>query len=116
MKKISLIACLLFTILTSKYAVSQQTDTVKVATISIKGISCKMDLPIIKKQLINQEGIDEVTYSEPISGEVYFTLTYHTAFITESIIKKAIETAPSCDNPGELPYRVKSFNNQIDKR
>ena len=90
-------------------------DTVT-ATIKIGGITCNMDLPIIKKKLINQDGVDEATYSEAKSGSVIFTVKYHPAIIAEKKIQEVIEAAPSCDNPNELPYKVKSFNTDIPKK
>ena len=105
---ISIILCL-FAITRSSKATAQIIDTIKVATISVKGISCAMDLPIIKKKLINQEGVDEVTFSDVKNTQVLFTVSYHPSLITELQIKTAIEAAPSCDRPKETPYKVKSF-------
>ena len=51
---ISIILCL-FAITRSSKATAQIIDTIKVATISVKGISCAMDLPIIKKKLITKK-------------------------------------------------------------
>lgn len=90
-------------------ASAQFNNTLKTATIKIKGISCSMDLPIIKKKLVNEEGIDDVTYSEVKSEAAFFTIKYHTAIITEKQIRAVIENAPGCDNPEEKPYKVKSF-------
>ena len=97
-------------------AKAQANDTLKTATIKIKGISCTMDLPIIKKKLVNEEGIDDVTYSELKSEAVFFTVKYHTAIITEQQIRSAIENAPSCDDPSEKPYKVKSFKAEPAKK
>ena len=91
-------------------------DTVKTATIKIGGIACNMDMPIIKKKLLNQEGVDEATYSEAKSGSVIFTVKYHSSIITEKKIREVIEAAPSCDNPNELPYKVKSFKAGAPKK
>lgn len=97
-------------------AKAQANDTLKTATIKIKGISCTMDLPIIKKKLVNEEGIDDVAYSEVKSEAVFFTVKYHTAIISEKQIRTTIENAPSCDDPSEKPYKVKSFNSKADKK
>lgn len=82
-------------------------DSIKTAEINIKGITCTGDMPVIKKKLINSEGIDEVVFSEVKSGSVLFTIKYHTSFITEKKICEIIESAPSCDNPGIYPYKAK---------
>ncbi len=95
---------------------AQANDTLKTATIKIKGIACTIDLPIIKKKLVNEEGIDDVTYSEVKSEAVIFTVKYHSALITEKQIRAAIENAPSCENPNEKPYKVKSFKAEPNRK
>ena len=100
----------------SNKSIAQTTDTLKIAKVKVKGITCTMDLPIIKKKLVNQEGIDEVTYSEVKSEAVFFTVKYHTSVISEKQIRATIEAAPSCEDPNELPYKVKSFNLLPDKK
>lgn len=97
-------------------AKAQTVDTVKTATIKVKGISCNGDMPLIKKKLLNEEGIDEITFTEAKSGAVTFTIKYHTAFISEKQLQTAIEKAPSCDDPNDFPYKVKSINSQPLKK
>lgn len=92
------------------YTSNAQTDTLKTATITVKGITCNGDMPVIKKKLLNQEGIDEAEYSEAKSGAVVFTVKYHSAVTGEEAIRKTIEAAPSCDRPKEFPYKVKQFS------
>lgn len=116
MKTIISIIALLIALGTSNFAKAQANDTLKIATIKIKGISCTMDLPIIKKKLVNEDGIEDITYSEVKSEAVVFTVKYHTAIITEKQIKTVIENAPSCDNPEEKPYKVKSFKAVPEKK
>lgn len=116
MKTIISIIALFIALGTTNFAKAQANDTLKTATIKIKGISCTMDLPIIKKKLVNEDGIDDVTYSEVKSEAVIFTVKYHTAIITEKQIRTAIENAPSCDNPEEKPYKVKSFKAVPEKK
>lgn len=82
-------------------------DTLKITTIKVSGISCNGDMPLIKKKLINQEGVDEVNYTEAKSGSVTFTIKYHTSIITEKKIREIIEASPSCDNPNVFPYKTK---------
>jgi copper chaperone CopZ len=82
-------------------------DTLKTAEIKVRGITCNDDMPLIKKKLINNEGIDEVTFSEAKAGTVVFKISYHTSFINDKKICEIIEAAPSCDDPQIFPYKAK---------
>lgn len=84
-------------------------DTLKTISVKITGITCEGDLPIIKKKLINQPGVDEVTYEKAKTDTVNFVIKYHTSAIDEKKIRKTIEAAPSCDYPGVFPYKVKEL-------
>jgi hypothetical protein len=66
-------------------------------------------MPLIKKKLINQEGIDEVSYTEAKGGAVTFSVKYHSSLITEKKVREMIEAAPSCDNPNLYPYKTKTI-------
>ncbi len=90
-------------------------DTVKTSTVKVEGITCELEMTDIKKKLINQPGVDEVTYSKGASGMVTFTVKYHTSIITAKKIKEVIESAPSCENPNEFPYKVKSIKDNKNK-
>lgn len=97
-------------------ALGQTTDTLKTATVKVSGITCSGDLPLIKKKLINKEGIDEVSFAE-IKGEtVIFTVNYHSSITSETKIQEYIEAAPSCDNPNEYPYKAKAVHPKAKKR
>lgn len=86
---------------------SAQTDSVKTATIKVINLHCGNDMPTIKRRLLNQEGIDEVKYTE-LSGETStFTITYHSSVTDQQKIERFVETTPGCDNKNETPYRVK---------
>ncbi len=61
MKTIISIIALFIALGTTYFAKAQANDTLKTATIKIKGISCTMDLPIIKKKLVNEDGIEDIT-------------------------------------------------------
>lgn len=84
-----------------------QTDTLKTVIIKVSGISCNGDMPLIKKKLINQDGIEDVSYTEASKGKVTFTIQYHSVATSEEKIKKFIESAPSCDDPNTFPYKTK---------
>ena len=83
MKTIISIIALFITLGTTNFAKAQANDTLKTATIKIKGISCTMDLPIIKKKLVNEDGVEDVTYSEVKSEAVFFTVKYHSRIIKQ---------------------------------
>jgi hypothetical protein len=64
-------------------------------------------MPTIKKCLLNQDGIDEVTFTERKGDLSVFKVVYHTSAISEEQIRQAIEATPGCDDPSDKPYRVK---------
>lgn len=82
-------------------------DSVRVAEFRISGITCSGDLPIIKKKLVNAEGVDDVNFSPIAMGEVVVHIDYHPAVIKDEELVKLVESAPSCDAPTEFPYRAK---------
>lgn len=85
---------------------AQTADSVKTATIRVGNLHCNGDMPTIKKRLLNQEGIDEVSFTER-NGEVStFTVTYHSSVTTPAGLEKTIESTPGCDDESETPYRV----------
>jgi copper chaperone CopZ len=82
-------------------------DSVRVADVRISGITCAGDLPIIRKQLVNAEGVDAVAFSPIEKQESVARITYHPALIGEKDLLRLVERAPSCDAPDEFPYRAK---------
>ncbi|MBC7555123.1 MAG: heavy-metal-associated domain-containing protein [Taibaiella sp.] len=111
MKKIiySFAAVLAFVI--SPFDGSAQTsaspDSVKKAIIKVVNLHCNNDMPTIKKQLLNQDGIDEVLFTD-ISGTLStFTVSYHSSVINQEQIEKSIEGTPGCDDKNERPYKVR---------
>jgi copper chaperone CopZ len=82
------------------------TDSVKTAVIQVGNLHCNGDMPTIKKRLLNQEGIDEVTFTEREGQRSTFSVIYHSIATDEAAIEKAIEGTPGCDNKSETPYRV----------
>jgi len=110
MKKI--LACIIAGIAAMLFALaaSAQTtdiDSVKKIEVKVVNLHCNNDMPTIKKQLLNQDGIDEVKFTG-ISGESsMFTITYHTSVTSQAQIEKAIESTPGCDDKYETPYKVK---------
>lgn len=91
-------------------------DAYLTAQFKVSGITCSGDMPVIKKKLINQEGIDEVSFTEAKNGVVTFTVKYHSSVISEKRVREMIEAAPSCDRPDEYPYKAKSIVPQPKKQ
>lgn len=87
-------------------------DSVRVAEFRITGVTCAGDLPIIEKKLVNAEGVDDVNFSPIARGEVVVHIDYHPAIIKDEELVKLVESAPSCDAPGEFPYRAKPTKKQ----
>jgi copper chaperone CopZ len=86
---------------------SAQPDSVKKAVIKVTNLHCGNDMPTIKKQLLNREGIDEVTFTDIARETSVFTITYHTIATTQEQIEQAIESTPGCDDKNSTPYKVK---------
>ena len=102
----SLLVAITATMLSTSAASAQTPDSVKTATIRVGNLHCNGDMPTIKTRLLNQEGIDDVVFTER-DGEVStFTVTFHTSVASEAAIHKAIESTPGCDDKSETPYRV----------
>ena len=95
-------------ILFSPGAFAQTTaiDSVKTAVIKVSNLHCDNDMPTIKKRLLNQDGIDEVAFTDRSNELSTFTITYHSSATTQAAIEKAVESTPGCDDQSETPYRV----------
>jgi copper chaperone CopZ len=83
-------------------------DEVKVVTVKVSGVCCNGDLATLKKKLVNQEGIDEVSADDAKKEATNIKVKYHTAIISEEKIRSLIEKTEGCEKPGELPYKVKA--------
>lgn len=100
---------MLFASIFSIQANAQQSsgqDSILTAVIRVGNLHCNGDMPTIKKNLLNQEGIDDVTFTERHSESSEFSVKYHSAATSVSAIEKAIESTPGCDAPTETPYKV----------
>ena len=87
-------------------------DSIKTAVIKVGNLGCNGDMPTIKKQLLNQEGIDEVTFTARTDMSSTFTILYHSSVTDRRKIEKIIETTPGCDDKNSTPYRVKKDKDQ----
>lgn len=102
-------ACLFFAQNLMAQTASATKDEVKVATIKVSGLCCNGDLATLKKKLVNQEGVDEVTANGDAKKEgTSLKVKYHADVISETKIRSLIEKSTGCDNPNETPYKVKA--------
>ena len=111
MKNIFFITCLLSLFFFRQQAAAQTADTLKTITLEVGNLHCDGDMPTIQKNLLNQEGIDEVSFTARKKQAATFTVTFHTAANSPNGIKSAVENTPGCDAPDEKPYRVKHVSN-----
>lgn len=97
---------------TSNLAFSQSTDTVqvtdstKVATVKVKGITCSMDLKMISANVEKLMGVSSCKTGKR-GTTTTFEVKYNPALVTEKEIFAAIENTGSCEDPDERPYKVK---------
>jgi hypothetical protein len=91
---------------TSFAAPNSDEDTVKTLTVRVGNLLCNGDMPTIKKHLLNEEGIDEVSFTGRDSESSEFTIKYHSSATSPAAIEKVIESTPGCDAPTETPYKV----------
>ena len=84
----------------------QLTDSAKVVSIKVKGITCGMDLKMISANVEKLEGVS--TCQTVKQGT---TTTFEVKYIPTLVAKKeiyaTIEGTGSCENPDERPYKVK---------
>lgn len=85
----------------------ESTDGVKKAVVKVVNLHCNNDMPTIKKQLLNQDGIEEVAFTAIAGTSSTFTITYQSAATSQEQIEKAIEATPGCDDKSSTPYKVK---------
>lgn len=112
--------CIVIAAISIAFPVAAQTpatiDTVKKVVLKVSNLHCNNDMPTIKKQLLNQDGIDEVVFTD-ISGTVStFTVTYHSSVTNQELIEKTIESTPGCDDKNEKPYKVKKDASRKNKK
>lgn len=100
----------------SQTAAAQAADSVMTVVLKVTNLHCNGDMPTIKKRLLNQDGIDEVHFTDRAGETSEFTVSYHTSVTSQAAIEKAIETTPGCDDQTETPYRVKKEKPAKKKR
>lgn len=82
-------------------------DTATIARLTITNLTCNGDMPTIKKQLLNQDGITDVNFTPRSNGASTFTIQFEPGITDRKGIIKIIETTPGCDDKSSTPYKVK---------
>lgn len=85
---------------------NQQADTIKTASIKVKGITCAMDLKMISANVEKVKGVSSCKAGKQ-GTTTTFEVKYNPALATEKEIFAAIENTESCENPDERPYKIK---------
>ena len=99
-----LFVCMLYTY----DAAAQTADNNSLTTeIKVTNLTCNGDMPTIKKQLLNQDGITAVNFTERKNGSSTFSIAYQKDVADKKGIIKIIETTPGCDDKTSTPYKVK---------
>jgi copper chaperone CopZ len=85
---------------------NQTSDSLKTATIKVKGITCSTDLKMISANVEKVSGVSSFKTGKQ-GTTTTFIIIYNPALVTEKEIFTAIENTGSCENPNERPYKVK---------
>lgn len=85
---------------------NQTTDSLKTATVKVKGITCSMDLKMISANVEKLNGVSSCKSGKQ-GTTTTFEVKYSPALVTEKEIFAAIESTGSCENPNERPYKIK---------
>jgi len=90
----------------SQTTTNQTTDSLKTATIKVKGITCSMDLKMVSANVEKLKGVSSCKSGKQ-GTTTTFEVKYNPALITEKEIYAAVEGTGSCENPNERPYKIK---------
>ncbi len=90
----------------SQATTSNQTDSLKTATVKVKGITCSMDLKMISANVEKVKGVSSCKAGKQ-GTTTTFEVKYNPVLVTEKEIFVAIENTGSCENPDERPYKIK---------
>ena len=109
--KLIILTCSLIIVATSS-ALAQSTieatpsETTKVSSIKVKGITCGKDLKMISDNVEDLQGVNSCAAAKK-GPTTTFEVTYDPALVTEKEIHKAIEGTGGCKDPNARPYKVK---------
>lgn len=82
------------------------TDSLKTATIKVKGITCATDLKMIAANVEKVKGVSSCKAGKQ-GTTTTFEVKYNPSLATEKEIFTAIENTGSCEKPDERPYKIK---------
>ncbi len=85
---------------------SQTTDSLKTATVKVKGITCSTDLKTIAANVEKVKGVNSCKAGNE-GPTTTFEVKYNPALVSEKEIFAAIENTGGCENPDERPYKIK---------
>lgn len=85
---------------------NQQSDTLKTASIKVKGITCSMDLKMISANVEQLKGVSSCKPGKQGTTTTY-EVKFNPALVTEKEIYAAIEGTGSCEKPDARPYKVR---------
>lgn len=87
-------------------ASNQATDSIKIITVKVKGITCSTDLKMISANVQKLKGVSSCQTGKQ-GTTTTFEIKFNPALVTEKEIYTAIENTGSCENPDERPYKIK---------
>lgn len=85
---------------------NQTNDSLKTATVKVKGINCANDLKTIANNVEKVNGVSSCKSGKQ-GTTTTFEVVYNPAYVTEKEIFSAIENTGGCENPNDRPYKVK---------
>lgn len=96
--------CLVFSNNSIAQSASHNADS---TILKVTNLTCNGDMPTIKKQLLNQDGIIDVSYTPRVNNGATFTVKYLKEVTDRKGIVTIVETTPGCDDKSSTPYKVK---------
>ncbi|MCG9910702.1 MAG: hypothetical protein MH137_05305 [Flavobacteriales bacterium] len=84
----------------------QNSDSLKIASVKVKGITCSTDLKMISANVEKVKGVSSCKAGKQ-GTTTTFEIKYNPTIATEKDIFSAIENTGSCEKPEERPYKVK---------
>lgn len=98
------IICLAFT--TVSYAQIAAHDTTII--IKVSGVYCPQCPPNICARVKKETGVKDCILIGKPSAVSKFEVTYNYKVITYNKVIEAVQSTPSCDDPDEKPFKVKT--------
>lgn len=81
-------------------------DSVKVISLKVKGITCSTDLKTISANVEKLKGVSSCKAGK-MGTTSSFEISYNPNWISVKEINTAIENTSGCENPDDRPYKVK---------